>query len=285
MDHDDRAAYLHYMDVAAGKWDWRILSYVLMSSHVHHGAVAGLIEPRAFFHSVHRNFAAHFHRRHGGLGPVVAHRPKNYEVAPARLARMVAYHHRNPVDAGCCADPSESRWSSHRFYLRLEQPPSWLDVEWALSVIGFDDTESGRRAFADYVRDVDLKSYEPGNLGGGEIFGDPVGSVYHPPLSERQWHDLLVACARVSGLTPVSVVESRERVARDARRLFAQIARREFQQTYAAIGNVLRVSTTAAHRYVNVRPVRGTASDLQATCERIADDLRRAWSSARRSAG
>lgn len=83
-----------------------------------------------------------------------ASRPANYEISPGAVARMIIYHHRNPVDAGVARFPEDSRWTSHRQYLRLDRAPAWLDVEQGLAVCGFDDVEADRKRFGEYVRQL-----------------------------------------------------------------------------------------------------------------------------------
>ena len=122
------------IDKAQARWDWQPISFAHMSSHLHHGHIAGWMNPDRFFRSVNTRYAIHYHRSSDGstLGPVFAERPKLFVVKPAHAARMVAYHHRNPVEAGVVARAKDSRWTSHRFFLRLDEPPHWLDVERAL---------------------------------------------------------------------------------------------------------------------------------------------------------
>ena len=133
IDVRDRRAYLELVDLLGDRWDWTCLSYALMSTHVHHGALAGEIPPAAFFLPLHTRFAMKWHRRHGGLGPVFASRPANWEIHPEAIGRLIAYHHRNPVTAGVVDAPADSTWTSHRAYLRLEPAPKWLDVERGLA--------------------------------------------------------------------------------------------------------------------------------------------------------
>src|SRR5262249_36496442 len=81
IDETGRNAYLTYAADATTRWDWRILSYALMSSHIHWAALAGLIAPDRFFRSVHTRYGQYHHRRYGSLGPVFADRPKSHEIA------------------------------------------------------------------------------------------------------------------------------------------------------------------------------------------------------------
>lgn len=158
-DQRDRDAYFRYLSDAQKLWDWVMLSFALMSSHVHLGAIAGIIEPDKAFRSTHIRFAQYWHRRYGGLGPVFADRPANHEIRTSRIAKLILYHHRNPVDAGAVLAPEDCRWTSHRYYLRLETPPDWLDVEQGLALCGFSDTAADRKRFDDFIRSADASEY------------------------------------------------------------------------------------------------------------------------------
>ena len=98
-DDRDRQCYLDSMDRYAPEWDWQILSFALMSSHVHHGPIAGNDSLAKFFHPVHTRYARYWHRRYGGLGPVFAERPANFTFNVAEAPRLIVYHHQNPVKA------------------------------------------------------------------------------------------------------------------------------------------------------------------------------------------
>jgi hypothetical protein len=151
-DQQDRDVYFRYLSEAQKYWDWIMLSFALMSTHNHLGCTAGNVAPKNCFKRTHGRFARYWHNKYGGLGPVFADRPANYEIRGDRVAKLIVYHHRNPVEAGVVPAPADSRWTSHRYYLRLEKPPAWLDVEQGLALCGFADSAAGRALFDDFVR-------------------------------------------------------------------------------------------------------------------------------------
>ncbi len=222
-DAKDRKAYLDAMSRAQSRWDWRWLSFALMSSHVHHGLAAGTTNPGQFYRSAHTRYAAHFHRRRGEAtsGPVFSSRPKYYPVEPAQLLKMVAYHHQNPVNAGVVARASESNWTSHRYYLRLEPAPPWLDIEWALDLFGFSDTAAGRVRFDEFVMD-----FEP-------AFGDSKPEDRPEPVHELpvpdnvDWVQLICAARNIANVPIGQSIASRKRSSVLARVLIGRIATEE----------------------------------------------------------
>ncbi len=237
-----------------------------MSNHLHHGTLAGLREPAAFFRRVHTSFAQHFHRRHGGLGPVIAHRPRNYEVAPSDLLKMVAYHHMNPVRAGLAKRPADSTWTSHRIYLRLEPAPRWLNVEAALSLMGFADTAGGRREFDEVVRELDLADWARSQTE-TDVRVEPAFTQPNGKPSQAQLAALFETCGRVCKGEAISD--------REVRSVFAIAARRQWRATFKCIAKELKVSDVAVYKLVNRSRTRLRANRIEGLVQRVTAELDR----------
>jgi len=257
LDEADRAAYLHFYGEAQSRWDWRPLAYVLMNSHVHHAALAGKKPLDRVFRSVHTRYAGHCRVRYGTVGPVFASRPKNYEKRRSQLRELVAYIHLNPVDAGVCSAPAESSWSSHLCFLRLAPSPSWLDVEFVLDLLGFEDTQAGRRRFDEFVRTADLTEFRRTHLGSRQIHddlgGDLVRAQFEYELSTAQWQLLISMAALEVGIVPADVVSSRSHTAAGARRIVGTVAR-QLGQSYTDIARRLGRRVSSVHRLLNRPP-------------------------------
>lgn len=239
-DELDRRAFLDAIARANCRWDWKWLSYAMMSSHVHYGHVSGHIDPDRFFRSAHTRFAKAYHRRRDmrTLGPVFADRPKIYPVSQKRLCRLVAYHHRNPVDAGVVQRARDSTWTSHRAYLRLDPAPSWLDVERALSLLGFNDTESGRRHFDEFVMEIAFDTWTDTDKPAPR----PDAMLTRGPAYVN-WERLLTIARDIAGLPRHEPIGSRRRGAARARLLTALFATQDLAQTYASVATPLGVRT------------------------------------------
>lgn len=222
----DRAAYLQCVEKAHNWWDWRWLSYALMSSHVHDGLLAGNQPFDGFYRSTHIRYAQYVRQKTGSLGSIFAGRPKNYDVKRSCLAKMVAYHHRNPVKAGVVAQAKDSPWTSHRAYLRMEKAPAFLDVEWALNLLDFDDSPGGRRSFDEFVNDFDFDAFHESQQDEdlGRLDEDVALNQRKTELDESQWSVLLAAVAAKTSVPLSTLCFSRQRTAVGARRLAAHIA-------------------------------------------------------------
>jgi len=242
-DDADRHALLDAIGKADERWDWQWLSYALMSSHLHYGHLAGSDDPERFYSSAHTCFALRVHRRQQGrtIGHVFADRPTIHPVrTQRRLQVMVAYHHRNPPDAGVVARARDSRWTSHRFYLRLDPEPAWLDVERGLSLLGFEDTEAGRKRFDEFVMTVDLGTTD-------WLHDKPrrIERVMRSGPKIVDWGRLEQLARFTTGLHPGVPIDSRRRAVVRTRWLIARVATVHLGQSYSAVANALGLTKGA----------------------------------------
>ncbi|MBO6934423.1 MAG: hypothetical protein JJ863_05595 [Deltaproteobacteria bacterium] len=260
----DRLTFLAAIGRADPRWDWQWLSYALMSSHLHYGHIAGLDDPDRFYSSAHTSFAVRFHRGQEGrtLGPVFAERPTIHPIRKQeRLRIMVAYHHRNPPESGVVARPRDSRWSSHRVYLRLDPEPAWLDVERALALLGFSDTAAGRERFDDFVMSIDFEAAE--RLCGPTP--ERIECVVRTGPKVVDWQRL-EELARMTMALPAGVpIQSRRRVVVRTRWLIARVATRHLGQSYAAVAKALGVTRGAVWNLLQRTPPSNELERAEAT--------------------
>ena len=274
-DDADRHKYLDLLTLTqkATAFDWLSFSFALMSSHVHLGLFSGQQALAALFHPLHTRFARYWHKRYGGLGPIFADRPANFEMPPELVPRMIAYHHRNPVTAGVVAVPAESRWTSHRAYLRLDPGPPWLDIERGLALCGFADTSSGRHAFDEFVREIDL--HEPLSFARADpLQRDDMRTdrpSAPPEFGSREWALLRRLVLQELGDAVDTHFQDRGRRGAASRRLFAMVAR-WLHRPFVSIAEQLGVSPGAVHHLLNRRSE--LIEPLEAQARRIASQWR-----------
>lgn len=261
VDDHDRQLFLRSIGRASDRWDWRWLSWALMSSHVHQCLLAGEDAPDRFLRSAHTRFAAAYHgsRTHETLGPVFAERPKLFPVPQSELLRVVAYHHRNPGEAGVVAAPRDSTWTSHRVYLRLDPAPPWFDVEWALDLLGFRDTAAGRREFDEFVIEADLADRPWARGARSEAMVLDEGC-------DVEWSTLCGVARELAGMPAGERLGSKRRSATLTRRLIATVATRDLGRSYASVGRELGMCAGSVYNLVE-RP----AGDL----DRVLAELRK----------
>jgi hypothetical protein len=145
---DERATYRRMFTHAMRQSDWRTFASCLMSTHIHHGMIAGEQDLEEWAKSVHSPFAQWMNMRHDRIGQVFSDRPQSIVVEPSNAPALIAYIHNNPVVAGLVDRARDSTWSTHRAVLGLDPAPPWLDVPLTLELAG---CPADPNAFDDYV--------------------------------------------------------------------------------------------------------------------------------------
>lgn len=150
LDDQARNHYLRLLAPALRSSDWRLVSYALMSSHIHLGCVMGSSELRSWALPLHIRFARWINRSLAeqnpkALGHVIADRPTTKLMCQSRARFLIAYHHRNPMEAGVTTDPAASTWTSHRAYLGLAPSEGGSTLRWGSSWLGSRRRSRGGR--------------------------------------------------------------------------------------------------------------------------------------------
>jgi hypothetical protein len=153
----ERQDYVKLLGIALEDSDWRLLSYAVMSNHIHLASVAGEQPLDAWIRPVHSRFADNMNRAYDRIGAMFVRGPKAYPAAPGSLRELVAYIHNNPVRANVCTAATGSTWTSHRAYVGAAPVPRWLHVSEGMERAGFDDP----RAFDAWVDDPTRIEAEP----------------------------------------------------------------------------------------------------------------------------
>jgi len=146
-----REKYLSLVPRAIRGSGWLPLAFALMSSHSHWCFEAGHAPAWIVIQRLHTAFAQWLNRTLGRIGPVFSERYRDVPVVPEATPVVIAYGHNNPVRAGVVVEASHSRWTSHRAYVGLDEPPAWLAVPRALELCGFGTGARDRAAFDAFV--------------------------------------------------------------------------------------------------------------------------------------
>ena len=116
-DDDDREAYLSQLRESARLYGCKIISWCLMSNHVHLVVQAPLASLSSMMHQLGSKYARRFNRRHGRIGHLFQGRFTSVPVeSDAQLLQLVRYVHRNPVRHEVDALIGSYRWSSYAQY-------------------------------------------------------------------------------------------------------------------------------------------------------------------------
>jgi len=119
---EDRRRYLYWFEEAKQKYGMRIISYCLMSNHVHFIALAeNELSFAKTINTVHMRYAQYFNQKNDRVGHLWQGRYYSCILDNAHLLAAVRYVERNPVRTVMVAKPWEWAWSSTREHLGLEK--------------------------------------------------------------------------------------------------------------------------------------------------------------------
>ena len=127
---DERGHYLTLLSEASQRTDARVLSYCLMSNHLHLIIRAGDEPLSRLMQRVHTGYARWKNRRAKRMGPVFADRYRAILVeTESYLLELIRYVHLNPVRARVVSHPGQTTWSSHTILAGAATCPEWLDAD------------------------------------------------------------------------------------------------------------------------------------------------------------
>ncbi len=120
LSNNDYLFYINRLEKAVKKHDVELISYVLMPNHIHLLAKQKTETPiHKFISSLHTSYSMYFNKKNNRVGHLFQDRFKQVIVeSDEQLLYLTKYIHRNPVEAGMVATPSEYPWSSYHEYVR-----------------------------------------------------------------------------------------------------------------------------------------------------------------------
>ena len=222
-----RQRYLHWLGRALDDSDWKCIAYAVMSNHIHLAVVAGNAQLASWSRRANTPFALWMNEQSNRLGPFFANRAHDYALREIGAYSTIGYIHNNPVRAGLVARARDSDWTSHRAYLGLIPPPSWLHVGEGMHWAQTPNVD----AFEDYVNSDPRPPERPagerisktvrnrGQINDGTPTGNVVPLVVRPFARVRP--DPRLVIAHVGQMLDVDprVIASRLRVGLTARRV------------------------------------------------------------------
>jgi REP element-mobilizing transposase RayT len=125
----DRLGYLALLEAEVVLRGWSVLTYCLMTNHLHLLVRTPAPDLGDGIKCVHERYAGGFNRHRAEHGHLFGDRFHNTLVQSDRHAiACLRYIARNPVEAGLCPSPAGWRWSAHRALVGMEPAPRFLDV-------------------------------------------------------------------------------------------------------------------------------------------------------------
>ena len=141
----DYLAFTDLLKEISDMWRAKISAYCLLPTHYHM-----LIQtPEANLSRCMRHlngvYTQRFNRYHHCDGQLFRGRYKSIMLdADSYLLELLRYIHRNPLRAGLVDKVDTYRWSSHRGYVSESKEWSWLNKDFALSMLSEDRRQSQR---------------------------------------------------------------------------------------------------------------------------------------------
>lgn len=155
-DDVDRKTFLGLLQITTERCRWRVVSFVLLDTHVHLLVIAMTRELSAGLWWLHWQYAEHFHARHPPRrGHVFESRPKTKPILDeAYFVTVLRYIAMNPVRAHVCSRPEGYRWSAHRAILGSCAPLPLLACDCIYPRFG-GDVPTARDRYAAFVLGAD----------------------------------------------------------------------------------------------------------------------------------
>jgi putative transposase len=146
-DDSDRQHYLQLLAREIRRRGWRLLTYCLLSNHLHLLLETPQPDLGAGMKLLHETFARRTNRGRGENGHLFGSRFYSGIVGTERHVHgCLRYIARNPVEARICATPADWPWSGHRALAGMVVAPSFLDVGAAYEYLGSTSSD-GPRAY------------------------------------------------------------------------------------------------------------------------------------------
>jgi len=149
----DKEKFLSYLGLAHLAYNAIIHTYILMDNHYH----IILETPRGnvskIMHYLNTSYAAYFNARNRRVGPLYQGRFKAILVQQDEyLHHLSRYIHLNPIRSGTVKSPEKYAWSSYRYFIASQQPPSWINIHFILSQFG-NTSRKAKRLYKQFVLD------------------------------------------------------------------------------------------------------------------------------------
>ena len=161
FDDDLRNLFLRTLQSVAEANDWQVLAFALMRNHYHLVVQVGARGLSAGMCVLNTRFARSSNIRFERINHCFGQRFWSAHLETEHyLLNSVRYCHWNPPRALICAEPSNSRWTSYRASVGLDEPHPVLARNELLRLFGADPARA-RRAFSDFVHEGRVRCQAP----------------------------------------------------------------------------------------------------------------------------
>ncbi|MDH3976291.1 MAG: transposase [Deltaproteobacteria bacterium] len=137
----DREYFLHYLKIAAGRYDAAVHAYCLMSNHYQLLLEMPLGNLSQLMDHIKGAYTEYVNVKQKRGGSFFQGRYEAIVVEADKYVKEISRQiHLNPVTAGIVKKPEEFTWSSYNSYVGKELCPGWLTIDFILGY--FDKKKS-----------------------------------------------------------------------------------------------------------------------------------------------
>ncbi len=123
---DDFNYYLNCIENVK-RFNFKIISYCIMSNHTHLLIQSGPVHLSRVMKSINSRFASWWMYKHQKRGPIFQGRFKSILVENTKYIKLLSrYIHRNPLKANLCTTLGKYKWSSYKI-MSQRYRPEWYD--------------------------------------------------------------------------------------------------------------------------------------------------------------
>lgn len=156
-DAIDHQRFLDIVEIAAERYEVRVLADVEMNNHYHLVVDTPRGNLSAAMRYINGVYTQHVNRRHRRIGHVFAGRFVSRLVGDdVYLRTVVKYVAMNPVAAGLVKDPGDWAWSSYRATAGLAKPRSFLHLDWMEWVFECERRATARTRYRAFLGSPDV---------------------------------------------------------------------------------------------------------------------------------
>jgi len=139
IEESDYLYMIHLMKKIAKKFIFNVLSFVLMSNHMHMLIKLEEENLSTAMKDLFEIYAKFFNKKYGRKGHVFCG-PYRYALCldESYLLSSSIYIHLNPVRAGLVKNPQDYRWSSCNLFLSYVKKDTFIDYKFILSLLNED---------------------------------------------------------------------------------------------------------------------------------------------------
>ena len=148
----DREKFAEYLESASQRYKAVIHAYCLMDNHYHLLVETPLGNLPQIMHHINGAYTTYFNVKRKRSGHLFQGRYKAILVAIDEYAKELSrYIHLNPVRAKLVETAEKYDWSSYKFYIGKQKPPSWLYRDFILSYFG-TEISNAQKGYQSFVK-------------------------------------------------------------------------------------------------------------------------------------